>query len=144
MRAIIAVEPAGPPFFNKDLKGHSPKPYGITDIALTYDPPPEAGGVPLRPQAIASPSDEPWTLQAEPARRLVNLVDTPVVLVTGEASYHADYDECTVRFLTQAGVDVEWLRLVDHGIRGNGHMMFMELNNLEIAQLLESRIAKVV
>ena len=142
-RATIAVEPSGPPFVHRSVKRSVRKPYGITDIALTYDPPPEAGDAPLRTQAIASPSEEPSILQAEPARRLVNLLDTPVVLVTGEASYHAAYDECTVRFLRQAGVEVEWLPLADHGIRGNGHMMFMELNNLEIAQLLESRIAKV-
>lgn len=73
----------------------------------------------------------------------MNLRHTPVVVVTAEASCHAPYDECTVRFLRQAGVDVDWVRLVDYGIRGNGHMMFMELNNLEVAQLLESRIAKV-
>lgn len=144
VKAIIAIEPAGPPFVNRVMKGVVQKPYGITDVALTYDPPPEAGDIPLPTQVINSVGKESWILQAEPARKLVNLLDTPVVVVTAEASYHAGYDECTVRFLKQAGVDVQWLRLVDHGIRGNGHMMFMELNNLEIAQLLESQIVNVV
>ena len=64
----------------------------------------------MRTQTIASPSgeeeeeEEPWILQAELARKLVNLLDTRVILVTGEASYHAAYDECTVRFLRQTGL----------------------------------------
>ena len=152
VKAIIAVEPNGPPFAGTGLKGPTRKPYGITDIPITYDPPPEAGdGAPLREHRIAaSPptSDEaeaePWILQQEPARRLVNLLDTIVIVVTAEASYHAAYDGCTVKFLRQAGLkEVEWLRLAEHGIRGNGHMMFMELNNMEIAELLERRIARV-
>jgi hypothetical protein len=39
-----------------------------------------------------------------------------------------------VDYLTQAGVATEFLDLPKVGIRGNGHMMFMELNNLEIAE----------
>ena len=152
VKAIIAVDPNGPPFACKGLRGSARKPYGITDIPITYDPPPEASDdAPLREQRIAAsppPSDEaeaePWILQKEPARRLVNLLDTTVVVVTGEASYHAAYDGCTVKFLRQAGVkNVEWLKLAEHGIRGNGHMMFMEMNNMEIAEFLEKRIAKV-
>lgn len=147
VRAIVAIEPSGPPFAHRLPKGLAKRPYGIADLPLTYDPPPDEGDAPLRMQTVASPSDDeggdPWILQAEPARKLVNLLRTPAVVVTAEASYHAHYDECTVRFLRQAGVDVDWVRLVDHGIRGNGHMMFMELNNLEVAQLVESRIAKV-
>ena len=152
MKAIFAIDPSGPPFASSGLKEIVRRPYGITDIPITYDPPPEAGDdAPLREQRIAAsppPSDEvetePWILQKEPARRLVNLLDTIVVVVTGEASYHAAYDGCTVKFLRQAGVkNVEWLRLVEHGIRGNGHMMFMEMNNMEIAELLERRIARV-
>ena len=162
MRAIIALEPAGPPFVSRGVNGLVRKSYGITDIPLTYDPPlpsplPEGEGggeeagddssAPLRMQTIASPSGEvePWILQAEPARRLVNLLNTTVIVVTGGASYHAAYDECMVRFLRQAGVvDVEWLRLAEHGIEGNGHLMFLELNNLEIARLVEERMARVV
>ena len=43
------------------------------------------------------------------------------------------YDACTANFLHQAGVQVEHVRLEDVGIEGNGHMMFMEKNNLVIA-----------
>ncbi len=79
-------------------------------------------------------------LQKEPARRLVNLLKIPVLLETGEASAHAAYDEFTVRYLQQAGVNVEHLKLADEGIHGNGHLQFFEKNNLEIVELLESWI----
>ena len=57
-------------------------------------------------------------------------------MVTAEASYHAPYDHCTVNYLVQAGVAVDFVRLEDRGIHGNGHMMMLENNNLVIAALL--------
>jgi hypothetical protein len=56
--------------------------------------------------------------------------------VTGEASYHAGYDHCVVKFLRQAGVNAEHIRLADDGILGNGHMMMLEKNSDEIAERL--------
>ena len=38
--------------------------------------------------------------------------------MTSEASYHAVYDYCTVAFMRQAGVGVEWLNLPEVGIHG--------------------------
>ena len=56
------------------------------------------------------------------------------MFVTSEASYHAVYDHCTVTYLRQAGVEVEYLELGKAGIHGNGHFMFMEENNLRVAE----------
>ena len=70
-------------------------------------------------------------------RRLVNLADVPVLMLTAEASYHAVYDHCTAGYLSRAGVNVEFVRLADRGIRGNGHMMMLEKNSLEIAALVD-------
>jgi hypothetical protein len=58
-------------------------------------------------------------------------------MVTAEASYHAPYDHCTSLFLKQAGVDHTFVRLADVGIRGNGHMVMLEKNNLEIARYFD-------
>ena len=58
------------------------------------------------------------------------------MLVTSEASYHAAYDHCTARYLVQAGVTVDFVRLETRGIHGNGHMMMLEKNNLQISQLI--------
>ena len=62
--------------------------------------------------------------------------------MTGEASYHASYDHCTAAFLQQAGVAITFVRLGDVGIRGNGHMMMLEKNNLEIAVFLDGWVRK--
>jgi hypothetical protein len=48
-----------------------------------------------------------------------------------------EYLESTVAFLRQAGVEVKFLELESVGIRGNGHFMFMELNNLVVAERVE-------
>jgi acetyl esterase/lipase len=98
--------------------------------------------------------------QTEPARKLINLVDIPVLAVTSEASYHAQYDNCSVEYLRQAGVSVEHIRLADVGIHGlvapgkfcsransetgNGHMFFMEKNGIQIAdQVIRPWISKI-
>jgi len=75
-------------------------------------------------------------MQPEPARKLVNLKDIPVLIIMAEASYHAAYDHCTAAYLTQAGVKNTFVRLADAGIRGNGHMMMLEKNSDAIAALM--------
>ena len=74
--------------------------------------------------------------QKEPARKLPNLQKVPIVVLTGEASYHVQYDHCTVKFLEQAGVQTTFIKLADIGLHGNGHMMMLEKNNLEIAAVI--------
>ena len=60
----------------------------------------------------------------------------PILIVTAQASYHAPYDHCTVKYLRQAGVDAHWMQLADHGIRGNSHVQMMEKNSKEIADFI--------
>lgn len=59
------------------------------------------------------------------------------MVMTAEASYHAAYDHCTAKYLQQAGVRADFIRLQDKGIRGNGHMMMLEKNNLDIAHVID-------
>jgi hypothetical protein len=59
-----------------------------------------------------------------------------VLLLTGEASYHATYDHCTAQYLSAGGVDVDFVRLEDRGLHGNGHMLMLENNSAEIAALI--------
>ena len=141
------MEPSGPPVRDNVTKGPPgwfedgplTKPYGLTAPPLAYDPP------------LSSPDDLTFVQQdqpdsdglvrcwgqAEPARQLANLRDAPVLVVQGEASYHAPYDHCTVAYLRQAGVDVDFIRLADLGITGNGHMLMIEKNNRQIAEVVE-------
>jgi len=76
-------------------------------------------------------------MQKAPARQLVNLKNIPVMVMAAEASYHQSYDHCTAKYLNQAGVKTEYVRLQDKGIFGNGHMVMIEKNNLDIARLVD-------
>jgi pimeloyl-ACP methyl ester carboxylesterase len=148
VKGIIAMEPSGPPVHDAVQKGAPDwfedgplvKPYGLTAPALTYAPPvkdPSELKFVRQEKADAPDLVRCWT-QAEPARALVNLQHIPVLVVQAEASYHAPYDHCTVAYLRQAGVSkVRFIRLADVGIKGNGHMLMLEKNNLEIAAVAE-------
>jgi pimeloyl-ACP methyl ester carboxylesterase len=146
VKAIVAVEPSGPPVHDGVFKGapdyfdNGPlsKPWGIAAVPLAYGGVTDGSQLAFAEQQKADSSDlmKCWR-QKEPARQLTNLRDIPVVIVSSEASYHASYDHCTAQYLTQAGVKNSFIRLADRGIRGNGHMMMLEKNNLQIAALIE-------
>lgn len=148
VKAIVAIEPSGPPFQTTITSGVSvPKSYGITDIPIQYDPPaaqPMDGTRPLQTREHIAANGRKHILQEEPARKLTNLLKIPVLVETAEASHHAGYDDFTVQFLRQAGVTVEHLKLGEKGIHGNGHLQFLELNNLEIIELLEKWIEEII
>jgi pimeloyl-ACP methyl ester carboxylesterase len=153
-RGVVAIEPNGAPLYEVRFTGAPghfeddtiTRPWGITRGPLTFMPPAHAAAE-MKFVRQAKP-DGPglvrcWS-QAEPARQLPNLRGIPILIVTAEASYHAPYDHCTSCFLRQAGVEHDFVRLADIGIRGNGHMMMLEKNNLEIAgylrQWLDSKV----
>lgn len=140
-KAIINLEPSGPPFHEAVFGNRSARAYGLTDIPITYDPPVVSPEVDLVKQTIAAPSKTTVScmIQADdpPPRQLANLKNIPVLLLTAEASYHAVYDWCTVRYLQQAGVNVTHLELEQVGIRGNGHLLFLEENSDAVASVLQ-------
>ena len=118
--------------------GARTKASGLADVPLTYDPP-VTEAAPLkfvREDQPEKPDLARCWAQEEPARKLVNLQNTPILIVTSEASYHASYDHCTVRYLAQAGVKSTFIRLADVGIHGNGHMMMLEKNSDAIAKVM--------
>jgi pimeloyl-ACP methyl ester carboxylesterase len=82
-------------------------------------------------------------VQKEPARKLPNL-KMPILVVMGEASYHAPYDHCTVKYLRQAGANPTFMRLADLGIKGNSHVMMNEKNNKEIAAAIAGWLGKTI
>lgn len=155
VKAIVAVEPNGPPFFAVE---NVPAPewfrdassavnvWGMTAVPLTYAPPaatPSALAIAREEQPDAPNLVRCW-LQRTPARQLPKLAGIPTLVLTGEASYHAPYDHCTVKYLRQAGVRPTWIQLAEAGIRGNGHMMMLERNNHEIAALITRWLADAV
>jgi pimeloyl-ACP methyl ester carboxylesterase len=147
VRAILAVEPNGPPFFDVTFRGGEDwyaesetraRPWGLTRLPLQFDPPAAEPGelVPERQAVPDGPGLVRCWVQRAPARRLPRLANIPIAVLTGEASYRATYDHCTVQFLAQAGATVEHLRLEEHGQRGNGHMLMLEANSAGISALL--------
>lgn len=139
VKGIVSIEPLGPPARNAVSNEQPARPWGPTDIPLTYDPPvADPGELALEQQERPDAPDLARCFrQREPARRLPHLAGIPILIVVGEASYHAVYDHCTAQYLDQAGARNTFLRLEDQGIRGNGHMMMLEKNNLEIARRLQ-------
>jgi pimeloyl-ACP methyl ester carboxylesterase len=139
VKGIVALEPSGPPFHNAAPGDPKARPYGITDLPVTYDPPvSEAAQIKTKRQDKADAEGLiTCTLQEEPARKLVNFAKIPVMIGVSESSYHAPYDHCTAKYMKQAGVPVEFIRMQDKGQRGNGHMMMIEKNNLAIAAILD-------
>ncbi len=147
VRAILAVEPNGPPFFEVPPSAPTPtlsRRWGIAYAKLNFDPPVE------QPSSLApgldpktdGPDMEPCWLPGGAKRTLPALQRMPILVLSSEASYHARYDQCTVRFLRQMGVQPDFVRLPDIGIHGNGHMMMLEKNNDQVAKVLTDWLAE--
>lgn len=154
VKAILAIEPNGPPAYSVEFigapdyfkQGQLGLTYGITAMLLSYSP------------AVASASELSFVqqenadgpglvkcwMQTAPARQLPNLQKIPVLVLTAEASYHAPYDHCTVKYLEQAGLRPSWIKLVDLGIHGNSHVMMLEKNNREIAAVIARWLDKAL
>ncbi len=146
VKGLLQVEPSGPPRTSVIFLGpptwftDGPVQFawGIAAIPLTYSPAvTDPSQLTLVKQAVAdNPNVVSCWRQTEPARQLPNLEHTPILIVTSDAGYHSAYDHCTSEYLTQAGVKNKQVYLGDVGIPGNGHMMMIEKNNLEIAAFM--------
>jgi pimeloyl-ACP methyl ester carboxylesterase len=151
VKSILSIEPNGPPFREVELLGTGEngepwyrhedvisRPWGVARERLTY----ARDGMVLenRFEPVAQPAPRvdlvAPLLQPQPAATLARLAGKPILMVTEKASYHAPYDHATSAFLAQAGVAHEHVYLAEHGLRGNGHMVMLEHNNHEIADLL--------
>ena len=149
VKGIVALEPSGPPFFDMPPQsGTEPKyarSWGIAFDHLTCDPPITSPDTFAFEQEAApqGPDLHPCFFPKTP-HKLVNLAGIPIMILTGEASYHAPYDHCTAQFLTRSGVANDFIQLADKGIHGNGHMLMLEKNNLEIAAVIADWISEKV
>ena len=124
--ATVIVEGVGSAFGGGNV-------WGLSSIPVTYDPPvSDPAEIAVRYVSNPEPGVAGYYLQQEPVRRLPKLANTTVVFVTGEGSFAAPGYPGAVAFLRQAGVQAEELRLADAGIRGNGHMMMVERNHVEV------------
>lgn len=147
IKGIVAAEPVAPPIENAERGQTGPgRLWGLTNLPIHYDPPiKDASELQTVKQEMADgPGLIPCWVQKEPARKLVNLQNIPVLDVSGEASYHRPYSHCVAKWLNQAGVKTTYVNLEDAGMPGNGHIMMVEKNSAEIAKFLMGWIDKNV
>ncbi|OAA40643.1 hypothetical protein NOR_05731 [Metarhizium rileyi] len=186
VKAVIAVEPAGPPggtnrliygadwkYGNQVRRVRHQRPYGLTDIPLTFEPPvpqpvydergvaqPPLTLVPtlmatpgcvhlLQPDSRKVQGDDngnllPRGATTDSPRKLVALSMMPQLIVTGQASHHTTFDQATAGFMKQAGVEVDHFVLDRFGILGNGHLMFLEQNSDVVAGVIFAWMVKEI
>ena len=136
-KQIVAVEPSGSPFQSTIVKDAAAKLYGIMDIPLSN----MIRQLIRRSTARHCRKHTHNRLPMVAEHTLCN--ESPrggsktsrgclygILLESGEASSHASYTEFTVQFLRQAGVSVQYLKLEDKGVRGNGHLQVLEKDKL--------------
>jgi len=152
VKAIVTIEPGGPQIANVDTANvrYRGEPdgtsYGPVDYPLAYDPVldnPADLRVYLEDEA-EQPGEVPCYLQQEPARQLVNLRNVRVLDISANGTYHRVFDACIPKWLNQAGVQTDFVRLEDVGISGNGHMMMLELNSDDIIAFIHGWIQENV
>jgi len=153
VKGLLMVEAASRPFYEIEFigapdwfrDGGFEKPYGLTRTPLTYSPPAGPNGLAVVKQDKADgPGLARCWLQKEPAHKLANFKNIPVLVMHGEASFHAPVAHCAKLVLDQAGVSHDFVPLADLGIRGNGHFVMHEKNNLQVAGAIAAWLDKRV
>ena len=127
VRAIVAIEPMGPPF--ADIPNIGKLTWGLTASRLNYEP------------AVEKPED----IQngAPGVLKLPSITGLPIAAVIGETSSFAPASPPIVEMLKSAGAAAELIRLTDHGVFGNGHGLIYELNSDEALQPVLQWLARV-
>src|SRR4029077_9715855 len=117
--------------------------WGMSTIPVAYDPP-VSDPSEIRTKRVESPEPgvNAYQLQEEPARKLKNLQNIPIVIVTAEGSFASPGNPGGIAYFRQAGCKAEEMRLVTLGIHGNGHMMMVEKNNREVLKPILEWVAK--
>ena len=112
VKAIVAVEPAGPPFVDHPALGSFS--HGLTPVPVAFGP---------------SAGDR-------------KLDGVPIAVVSAECSGFEPSCHLTAEYLRSCGASVDEIRLGELGIHGNGHAMMLELNNAEVAAVITDWIDK--
>jgi pimeloyl-ACP methyl ester carboxylesterase len=103
VKGLLMAEAASSPFYEIQFVGapnwfkelEFEKPYGLTRTSLSYDPPAGPNGLEVVQQAMPDgPGLVRCWMQKEPAHKLVNFKNIPVLLMVGEASFQAPVAHC--------------------------------------------------
>jgi len=128
VKALVSVEGIGPATLAVPLT-YDPPVFSVAELAL--EPLPDEPDVDWGPLAGI-----PRAMQPSPPRQLPQLKRLPIAVVTSDDPRFTVLNRDAVSYLRLAGCTVEDLRLADHGIVGNGHMMSLEENNAEVLDVV--------
>ncbi|PWT98480.1 MAG: hypothetical protein C5B51_29245 [Terriglobia bacterium] len=150
VKGIVTIEPAAPQIKGVDTakvayNAGGGLTWGVTSSPIHYDPPisnPSELQVALEEKSDIPGDVVPCYMQKEPARKLVNLEKIPVVYLSAEGGYHRVFDHCLAKWLNQAGVKTQFVRMEDVGLHGNGHEVMLEKNSDEIARWIAGWMEK--
>lgn len=141
VRGLIINEGAGAGAFTQGAR------WGALGLPMQYDPPVSNPAEIKTVQVQPTPEDAaqgaaPYTIQAEPARKLTRWKDIDVAVYTSEASF-VMINPGIVAYFKQAGVRASEIRLHELGVHGNGHVMMGEKNNRETLKPIVDWLTKL-
>jgi pimeloyl-ACP methyl ester carboxylesterase len=146
---MVAIEPGGPQIGVVDTAkvaytGRIGNAWGITNMPMHYEPPvnsPDDLKTYLEAKSDR-PDEVPCYMQKEPVHKLVGMENIRVLSISAEGTYHRVFDACIPKWLNQAGVKDDFVRLEDVGIHGNMHEMFLDRNSDEIIKFIDNWLRK--
>jgi len=128
VKGIVTAEPGGG--VNRLNLKYNPPIQNISELSTYTEAQPER------------PGEEACVLQKDPVRKLVNFQNIPVLNISGNGGYHRTGDACPPKWMNQAGGKVEFVRLEDVGMNGNGHQMMFERNSDQIIAFVDNWLRK--
>jgi hypothetical protein len=81
-------------------------------------------------------------MQKEPVHKLVSLEKLHILSISAEGTYHRVFDSCIPKWLNQAGVKDDFIRLEDVNIHGNMHEMFLDRNSDVVIKFIDDWLRK--
>lgn len=151
VKSIVTIEPGGPQIGGVDTstvmpRDRNPNSWGLTTEPYRYDPPANSpSDLNVRLEANSDrPGEVRCWMQVEPARKLVNFENIPILDISANGTYHRVFDGCIPKWINQAGGKAEFVRLEDVGISGNGHMMMLERNSDDVIKFIDGWVQKNV
>jgi len=146
---MVAIEPGGPQIGVVDTAtvkytGRIGNAWGITNMPMHYDPPvnsPDDLKTYLEEKSDR-PDEVPCYMQKEPVHKLVSLEKLHILSISAEGTYHRVFDSCIPKWLNQAGVKDDFVRLEDVGIHGNMHEMFLDRNSDVVIKFIDDWLRK--
>ncbi|MGH9679335.1 MAG: alpha/beta fold hydrolase [Candidatus Acidiferrales bacterium] len=146
---MVAIEPGGPQIGIVDTAkvaytGKIGNAWGITNMPMHYEPPvnsPDDLKTYLEAKSD-EPGEVPCYLQTEPVHKLVGMENIKILSISAEGTYHRVFDACIPKWLNQAGVHDEFVRLEGVGIHGNMHEMFIDKNSDVVIKFIDDWLRK--